>query len=90
MVRRWREGGLVVLGTTNTPEFAGDFTTEPLFYGTCRNPWNVGVTVGGSSGGAGAAVASGMVPLAHGTDLGGSIRIPAACCGVFGFKPSVG
>jgi amidase len=90
MVRRWREGGLVVLGTTNTPEFAGDFTTEPLAYGPCRNPWNIGVTVGGSSGGAGAAVASGMVPLAHGTDLGGSIRIPAACCGVFGFKPSVG
>jgi amidase len=89
-VRRWREGGLVVLGTTNTPEFAGDFTTEPLAYGPCRNPWNEGVTVGGSSGGAGAAVASGMVPLAHGTDLGGSIRIPAACCGVFGFKPSVG
>lgn len=90
MVRRWRDGGLVVLGTTNTPEFAGDFTTEPMAYGPCRNPWNAGVTVGGSSGGAGAAVASGMVPMAHGTDLGGSIRIPAACCGVFGFKPSVG
>jgi len=90
MVRRWREGGLVVLGTTNTPEFAGDFTTEPLAYGPCRNPWNPGVTVGGSSGGAAAAVASGVVALAHGTDLGGSIRIPAACCGVFGFKPSVG
>ena len=90
MVHRWREGGLVVLGTTNTPEFAGDFTTEPLAYGPYRNPWNAGVTVGGSSGGAAAAVASGMVPMAHGTDLGGSIRIPAACCGVFGFKPSVG
>lgn len=90
LVSRWREAGLVTVGKSNTPEFAGDFVTEPRFYGPCLNPWNEGVTVGGSSGGAGVAVALGLVPLAHGTDLGGSIRIPAACCGVFGFKPSVG
>jgi amidase len=88
MVARWRHAGLRILGKTNTPEFAGEFITEPVAYGPALNPWNTGRTVGGSSGGAGAAVASGMVPIAHGTDLGGSIRIPAACCGVFGFKPT--
>lgn len=90
LVRRWRDAGLVILGTTNTPEFASDFTTEPLAYGPCRNPRDERFIVGGSSGGAAAAVASGMVPLAHATDLGGSIRVPAACCGIFGFKPSIG
>ena len=90
LVARWRQAGLVVLGKTNTPEFAEDFVCEPTFRGPTLNPWNGELTTGGSSGGAGAAVASGMVPFAHGTDLGGSIRIPAACCGVFGLKPTTG
>lgn len=90
MVRRWREAGLSILGRTNAPEFAAEFVTEPLAYGRTVNPLSVDLTVGGSSGGAAAAVASGMVPLAHGTDLGGSIRIPAACCGLYGFKPTTG
>ena len=90
IVRRWRAAGTVFLGKTNTPEFADDFATEPAFRGPTLNPWNPRLTVGGSSGGAAAAVASGMVPVAHGSDIGGSIRVPAACCGLFGFKPSSG
>lgn len=90
MVARWRSAGLAILGKTNTPEFAAEFVTEPRAYGKTLNPRAPGLTVGGSSGGAAAAVAAGMVPLAHATDLGGSIRIPAACCGVFGFKPTAG
>ena len=90
LVSRWRNGDLIILGKTNMPEFAENFVCEPTFRGTTLNPWNSKLTTGGSSGGAGAAVASGMVPLAHGTDLGGSIRIPAACCGVFGLKPTAG
>jgi len=90
IVSRWRQAGLNLLGKTNLPEFAGEFVTEPRWRGICRNPWNLELTTGGSSGGAAAAVASGMVPIAHATDLGGSIRIPAACCGVYGFKPTVG
>ena len=90
LVKRARQAGLVSRGKTNTPEFAEDFVCEPTFRGVTLNPWNTAVTTGGSSGGAGAAVASGMVPLAHATDLGGSIRIPSACCGVFGLKPTTG
>jgi amidase len=90
IVRRWRGAGVVLLGKTNTPEFADDFVTEPVFRGPTLNPWNAALTVGGSSGGAAAAVASGMVPVAHGSDVGGSIRVPAACCGLFGLKPSRG
>lgn len=90
LVRRWRAAGLLILGRTNLPEFAADFVTESRFRGICRNPWNTGYSPGGSSGGAAAAVASGMVPMAHGNDLGGSIRIPAAACGLVGLKPTRG
>jgi amidase len=90
IVTRWRRAGTMLLGKTNTPEFADDFITEPAFRGPTLNPWDANVIVGGSSGGAAAAVASGMVPAAHGSDVGGSIRVPAACCGLFGLKPSRG
>ncbi|MCC5885533.1 MAG: amidase [Gammaproteobacteria bacterium] len=89
-VTRTLDTGVVVVGKSNTPEFGLLGTTESLKLGVCRNPWNPDHTPGGSSGGAAAAVAAGLVPFAHATDGGGSIRIPAACCNLFGLKPSRG
>jgi amidase len=86
LTRRYRESGVVLLGKTNTPEYGITGTTESAHLGPCRNPWNPGHIAGGSSGGAAAAVASSMVPLAHASDGLGSIRIPAACCGLVGLK----
>jgi aspartyl-tRNA(Asn)/glutamyl-tRNA(Gln) amidotransferase subunit A len=89
-VRRLREAGAILIGKTTTPEFGHKpFTDSPLF-GATRNPWDLSRTAGGSSGGAAAAVATGQGPLALGTDGGGSVRLPAACCGIVGLKPTLG
>ncbi|MEO8193776.1 MAG: amidase [Gemmatimonadales bacterium] len=90
IVQRYRRSGVIVVGKTNTPEFGLTPYTEPELFGPAHNPWDTTRTTGGSSGGSAAAVASGMVPWAGGGDGGGSIRIPASCCGIFGLKPTRG
>ena len=90
LVKRFKAGGFITVAKTNLPEFAIGATTEPRLRGATHNPWDTTRTPGGSSGGAGAMVAAGVVPVAHGNDAGGSIRIPAAACGTVGLKPTRG
>jgi amidase len=90
VTRRLKDAGFIVVGTTTLPEYGILPVSEARIFGPTRNPWDLGRTPGGSSGGAAAAVASGMLPVAHGNDGGGSIRIPAACCGLVGLKPARG
>lgn len=88
LATKFRDAGFVSIGRTNTPEFGSTITTEPLSFGPCRNPWNTDHSTGGSSGGSAAAVAAGIVAVGHANDGGGSIRIPAGECGLFGLKPT--
>ena len=90
LTTRFKEAGVIILGRTTTPELGFAATTESILTGATRNPWNLNLIAGGSSGGSAAAVAAGILPVAHASDGGGSIRIPAACCGVIGLKPSRG
>jgi Asp-tRNA(Asn)/Glu-tRNA(Gln) amidotransferase A subunit family amidase len=90
LVERYQKAGLVIFGKTHSPEFGGSPSSESTLFGATHNPWNLQYSAGGSSGGTAAAIAAGIVPAGHASDGGGSIRIPASCCGLFGMKPTRG